>query len=1479
MDPGMIQKRLGDGFYEQKLVADQILQATGKRNLTGFSNIQSSYQALMDEALSESQGLKLIPGVALTKDQIAALRHDIVWMVAEDVKLPDGSTVKALAPKVYFSQSSQMRLNQGGALIAANEITMQTGGVLDNQGRIISDTATNLIVGDLVNHGAVQSGGVLYLQAANDVNNLSGTLAGRDVQIIAGRDINNQRVNDESGLHQQGNIIAGNNLNMAAGRDISMAAGGIQTGGNANLAAAGKVDIGVLETHNSNRGGNNSYIDTTTNLGSTLDIGGNLAVQSGKDMTLTAATLNAGGNMTLLSGGNLDIKAAKDTRSSGYSSEINQARNYDETVRGSTLTAGGNLILAATARKGEGDEDQEGHSSGHNIKLESATLTSNTGTLALVADNSVNIGVTEEKHSAYFATHEENNGRFYSKSTDRRTLSQQTYAIGSELSGESVLIVAGKQGSDDHGKDGNINVTGSSIAGTGDVTLQAANDVSIQAATSTSRYSSYSHTSESGLMSNGGLSITIGEREQTDKFDSTSTLQSQNRSLVGSTGGNLNIKAGGNARVGGSDLVAAKDLNVEAQDITINSGFDQTTATQSHDVHQSGLTISLSSNYTSAAQTVDQMRELGKQTQNSRTKALAAATTALALGNAYNAGPSVSVSATVGSSDSHSDSTQISRSSSGSMLNAGGNINLTASSAKGDEGSVQGGNLTIQGSDVKAGNDINLSADRDIRLLAEQNSYSQVSHNSSSSSGAGVSVSYGSGGGTYGYTVNAATAHGNADGSDISYTNTHLAAANALNIKSGGDTTLRGAIATGKQVTTDIGGNLAVESLQDTSTYGSQQRGEGGSVTFGPASGASINASQSHINSDYNSVIEQSGIQAGDDGYRVAAHGNTDLKGAVIAASDAGLNKSSFNTGGTLTQSDLHNSANYDAEASGFSAGVGGNGPGGSGPSGSAGVGSDSGSAAGTTKSAIGVSTKADTTGKVDQIFDAQRVNEEINAQVQITQAFSQQVPKAVASFSAAMATSLRKEGNEEEAKKWDEGGSYRVLFHTVSGALSGGVNGAGGAFTTSSAAPLLDEMQAKVQEALVQQGMSAEGAKLVAQGLAEATSAGMGAVVGGAQGAASGFTVDTNNRQLHPDERKLIAELGKKKAQEICGDDSKCRVSATIYWTDLLEQTAKGLVDDRAYAKNQQYFSALLGTAINPDSEGSVGGGVQRYFSNLNSAQNMLVTYMGQPIEVNGVQITGDGSVQRYFSATEAQRADPYLNSLFPGPVDPIIPGKDIRDQDRLEYFSVQNGSATRDSLPEELLVGGKAAKVLTDALASGWRGLEVGLAGKTVSSTTGNISASQITEAGMGATLSATERATLAQLDNLPSTALQGEAREYVTNSYLVRNGFQPLEGKCGSGNCFDGVFVKGDTVYVVEVKPLNANGSIKLSGPSQAGLPPQMSDTWIDDAVRRLANSSSSEARETAAIIKNAIDNQSLVKIVTGVNSNGMTIVKLK
>ncbi|RYG27987.1 MAG: S-layer family protein, partial [Burkholderiales bacterium] len=47
-DPAAVQKRLGDSFYEQKLIRDQVAQLTGRRFLDDHANDEAQYRALMN---------------------------------------------------------------------------------------------------------------------------------------------------------------------------------------------------------------------------------------------------------------------------------------------------------------------------------------------------------------------------------------------------------------------------------------------------------------------------------------------------------------------------------------------------------------------------------------------------------------------------------------------------------------------------------------------------------------------------------------------------------------------------------------------------------------------------------------------------------------------------------------------------------------------------------------------------------------------------------------------------------------------------------------------------------------------------------------------------------------------------------------------------------------------------------------------------------------------------------------------------------------------------------------------------------------------------------------------------------------------------------------------------------------------------------------------------------------------------------------
>ncbi|WP_295865373.1 filamentous hemagglutinin N-terminal domain-containing protein, partial [uncultured Xanthomonas sp.] len=72
VDPQWTQTRLGDGFYEQRLVLDQITQLTGRRYLGNYADGVAQYRALLDGGVAEAGTLHLSVGVALTADQVAA---------------------------------------------------------------------------------------------------------------------------------------------------------------------------------------------------------------------------------------------------------------------------------------------------------------------------------------------------------------------------------------------------------------------------------------------------------------------------------------------------------------------------------------------------------------------------------------------------------------------------------------------------------------------------------------------------------------------------------------------------------------------------------------------------------------------------------------------------------------------------------------------------------------------------------------------------------------------------------------------------------------------------------------------------------------------------------------------------------------------------------------------------------------------------------------------------------------------------------------------------------------------------------------------------------------------------------------------------------------------------------------------------------------------------------------------------------------
>ena len=267
-------------------------------------------------------------------------------------------------------------------------------------------------------------------------------------------------------------------------------------------------------------------------------------------------------------------------------------------------------------------------------------------------------------------------------------------------------------------------------------------------------------------------------------------------------------------------MAPAGDVSITAKKVEIVEARETSQSTTETKFKQSGFTVSVGSPLLSAVQQGQSLAQAAGNTSDARMQALAGASAAL---NAYSNADAIGKSATalasgnlqdaasldvsIGSSKSQSSSTSTSDTARGSTVAAGNKVSITATGA----GSAS--RLTLQGSEVKAGNSVTLAADNQVNLQAAQNTASQTSTNSSSSGSLGVS--YGAAG--WGFSASASKGQGSGHGGDVSFTNTQVQAGNTATLQSGGDTNVEGAVVAANSVVANVGANLNIESLQDSS--------------------------------------------------------------------------------------------------------------------------------------------------------------------------------------------------------------------------------------------------------------------------------------------------------------------------------------------------------------------------------------------------------------------------------------------------------------------------------------------------------------------------------------------------------------------------------------------------------------------------------------------------------------------------------------
>jgi len=945
-DPATVMKRLGDGYYEQQLVQQQIQKAIGQRYLGDYTSNEAQYQTLMATGVELAQRFDYELGIALTAEQMAQLTADIVWLVKQTVTLADGSQQDVLVPQVYL-RINRSQVTGAGTLIAADNIQFKTAGDILNNGTIAAKRDTQLIANNIVNLGGRISGQDTQLQAQNDIHNLGGILDGvNSITAVAGRDI----VHRSTTLESVNDTTSGSNIDSAA-----------------------------------------LVIATGT--------GGGVAQVAGRDLHIDAAQLS-GDSIALVAGRDLSLSTVHETR--------HEQINWD----GAPTDVTG-LLSASGKNAAEVHHDNAIGSTitGQHIQLLAGRdLNSRTATVNAAQDLSASAGrdlsITTDTSSAS-ARDQHSHSQAEDWFADKRTISDDASSRiqhqGSSFSGDIVQLGAG----------GQLSILGSDVVASQNLSLAAQGDITIAAAIDSGSSRHVRSETTEGLFGSGA-GVTIGTKEQVHNEDQHYTQAVT--ATVGSTDGNVNIIAGNDYTQGGSKVLAPNgDIRIAAKQVMIAAAQNTNTSTTEDNYKQSGITVAVTGALVSALQTTGQMEEAAGKTKDPRMQVLAAATAGMAVADAANSiadaaggkgGSGIGLAITVGGSENASKTEQRSTRQQGSHVIAGGNVSISAS------GDQQRSDLTIQASDIIAGNKLSLAADHNLNLLGGENTDEQHSTRSSSAYGVGLAVEFGQNGAAFGVTANAAGSRGNSDGRDVAQVMSRLQGGQQVELTSGHDTTIKGALVSGKQVTVNVGHDLQIQSQQDTSSYASKDQNFSANVTAGVGFSGSASVGQSKVNADFASVAQQSGIGAGDSGFQLNVKGNTALQGGKIASTGQAIadGKNSLNSS-TLITSSIDNHSQYQAES--FSVGTSGAGLGNSADS------EHSRTNASISDASITLNDQAqqDKTGltaeqaiaNLDQTartgqdssnsllknWNGEELRQDVQAQTQITQAFGQQVAKA----------------------------------------------------------------------------------------------------------------------------------------------------------------------------------------------------------------------------------------------------------------------------------------------------------------------------------------------------------------------------------------------------------------------------------------------------------------------------------------------------
>lgn len=890
-DPEKVGKRLGDGYFEQQFVLQQIGTLTGKKYLGDYGSDMEQFAALMNAGAVVAEEMNLKVGVALTAEQMASLTTDIVWLVEEVV-----NGQKVLVPEVFLAQVRSEDLRPDGALIVGGEVELYSKQDIKNMGNIKSDGTVALRAENVSNKGDI-AGKNLAVKAEKNITN-SGTMRAKVDAMLQAENITNEatvskkqyKELNQKKLESTGSISAGQNLTLEAGNSITNKGANLNAGKDLSLNAE-NIDIVTVakEKHVAVAYGSSSAeIHDVQHQQSALS-GENIRLNAKKDISIAGGVLSAKNDVALNPKGDVNLTAVKDLYSEESevgkrgSSYYNHNKQVDEAVKGTTIAAKNDISI----------------SSGKDINIKGSNVASEAGKADLIAENNINIANETEYHERLHEEHNKVSGLLSSKTTDIYDYSKQNTVVGNNVSAGELEISSKKD----------TNITGSNVVADNDVSVKTGGNLNIGSAEQTSESEYIKSVKKSGVFAGGGLGFTIGKEKQKDQYANQNTEQVG--STVGSVKGNVNLNADKAANVKGSTVVAGKDINITGENVSIENSNSIYNAQEKHEFKRTGLSVSVGGGYVDVVNNAANSVKHATEVEDKRLGALVAvkgykdADKAIKDIKGKGGGKineNLSVNISLGTTKSKSESNSTTTVANASEVKAGGDVSIV--STKKD--------INITGSNVE-GKDVTLNAKENLNIIASENTNNTEQSSKSSSASVGASLELGKG---PSYSISGSMSKGEVSANGTTYNESTVTANKDLSFASGNDTNIKGGMLSGEKVTGNVGGDLNIESKQDSNSYKETNKSVGVSIGLGSNKAVSGSASIGKIDSNYKSVTDQSGIYAGTEGFDINVGENTDLKGGIIF-SEAEKDKNKISTG-TLTFEDIRNKADYKAGGAGI---------------------------------------------------------------------------------------------------------------------------------------------------------------------------------------------------------------------------------------------------------------------------------------------------------------------------------------------------------------------------------------------------------------------------------------------------------------------------------------------------------------------------------------------------------------------------------